>query len=95
MVELLSLVVLFYPVVILALVFIDFVILHLTKQPITAYIFTILGIIYTINGINLYFNESPIFAIPGIAILMFGIMQTLYGVYTIRQYQKRPEWQSL
>lgn len=96
MADLLSIIlVLFYPFVILGLVFIDFFVLHIARQPMSAYILLILGIIYLIAGGNMYFGSQSAFSVPGIAFLLFGAMQTIWGAYTVRQYQKKPQWGNL
>ena len=80
------------PVIILVLAAIDFLVMHATRQPATAYALSILGFIYAYGGASMYFSGDPVFAMPGVVVLLFGIMQLVWGLWTIRQYRKNPKW---
>lgn len=83
------------PAIILFLAFADFLILHAFRQPATSYALSVLAMIYIGAGSSMYFGGDPLLSMPGAVILLFGIMQLFWGVYTIRQYQKKPQWGNL
>ncbi len=83
------------PVLIIILAFIDFIVMHATRQPATAYALLALAVIYMAGGISMISVGNPLFMMPGYIALLFGVMQFVWGLWTIRQYRKNPGWGNL